>query len=153
MGRNLVFDSLDQGLAECEHLLSVGYSPMGKWTLAQICFHIRKTIEKNMAGYPAWMTILGYPLRPILRSAMLPRLLNGNSPKGIKTAGMFVPPENLDDRHELVALSECVSEFLDFKMPLHAHPGFGAMDHSQFHKFHAAHLAHHLNFLAPNSGS
>jgi hypothetical protein len=100
-----------------------------------------------MNGYPTWMTVLGYPLRPLLRKFMLPYLLSGNSPSGVKTARMFVPPVDLDDTAEVHAYSQCVARFLSCEGQLHPHPGFGKMDHEGFNMFHAAHAAHHLSFL------
>lgn len=148
--RKLLFTDLNQVIGEAESLLSSGYSMAGRWTLGQICNHMRTTIEANMDGYPKWMLILGYPIRPILHWLVMPQFLKGNSPKGIKTAGMFVPPENLDDAEEVQRLKQCVSRFLSSNQPLHAHPGFGKMSKDGFEKFHAAHSAHHLGFLIPN---
>jgi hypothetical protein len=101
-----------------------------------------------MKGYPTWMTVLGYPLRPFLRKLMLPRLLSGNSPTGIRTAPMFVPQSDVDDTFEVTAFSQCVTDFLNDDGPLHPHPGFGKMSREEFNSFHAAHAAHHLSFLA-----
>ena len=64
-----------------------------------------------MNGYPGWMVLLGLPMRPILRRFVLPRLLEGNSVQGVRTAGMFVQPENLDDSSELEKFENCVTEF------------------------------------------
>lgn len=119
----------------------------GNWTLGQICHHLRGTIEANLKGYPNWMVLLGYPLRPFLRRFMLPRLLSGNSPTGVKTARMFVPPSDLDDCNEVKEFTQCVSQFLAHRGQLYAHPGFGRMSCQEFNKFHAAHAAHHLSFL------
>ena len=102
-----------------------------------------------MRGYPAWMTVLGYPLRPFLRRLMLPKLLAGNSPSGVRTAGLFMPPGGLEDAAEVGRLKACVTSFLESSLPLHAHPGFGKMTLEEFHHFHAAHAAHHLSFLHP----
>ncbi|NNJ27324.1 DUF1569 domain-containing protein [Alienimonas chondri] len=148
MRRALQFDRLDDCVAECRSLLRTGYLQNGNWTLAQICRHLRLTIEANLRGYPAWMTVLGFPLRPVLRRWMLPRLLAGDSPSGVKTAGMFVPDSALNDADEVDALSRCVEQFLAHSGDLHAHPGFGRMTHEEFGRFHAAHAAHHLSFLA-----
>ena len=82
--RKLSLDYLEDVILECERLLRTKYVSNGNWTLGQICQHLRLTIEANMNGYPGWMTIPGYPLRPFLRRFMLPRLLSGNSPAGIK---------------------------------------------------------------------
>ncbi|PQO47113.1 hypothetical protein C5Y93_05630 [Blastopirellula marina] len=149
--RPLKLERLPDVVAECERLLQSGYTKSGNWTLAQICRHLRLTIESNMDGYPVWMTVLGYPLRPILRRFALPKLLMGNSPKGVPTAGMFVPPGDLDDGVEVGRLKECVTRFVESSAPLHGHPGFGNMTHDQFNQFHAAHAAHHLGFLQPHS--
>lgn len=153
MLRNLKFECLNQAVIESESLLSKGYSKSGNWSLAQICYHLRVSIEKNMTGYPAWMVILGYPLRPILRRFALQKLLAGDSPAGVPTAGIFVPPDNLDDASEVDQFKACVTTFLESKQPMHAHPGFGAMSNDKFNHFHAAHAAHHLSFLQPRNST
>ncbi len=147
MRRALEFDRLSNAVDECERLLESGYVRNGNWSLGQICQHMRLTIEANMNGYPKWMTILGFPLRPILSRFALPKLLAGQSPKGIKTAPMFVPPTDVDDVQEVEAFSKCVQRFLADDGELHPHPGFGSMSREKFEKFHAAHMAHHLGFL------
>lgn len=149
MRRDLRLETLDAVLEECESLMSTGYERHGNWSLGQMCNHMRLTMESNMHGYPAWMSILGLPLRPILRRVALPRLLRGNSIKGVKTAGMFVPSDALDDAEELRKFRECIHAFVSTTSPLHPHPGFGRMSHEEFERFHAAHSAHHLAFLTP----
>ena len=149
MRRELICQSLDQVVAEMESLLATGYQKQGNWSLAQICCHLRMTIESNMHGYPRWMVVLGYPLRPILRWLALPKLLRGHSPNGIPTAGMFVPAANLDDQKEFEEFVGCVERFRQFDKSLSPHPGFGRMSKSEFDQFHAAHGAHHLGFLQP----
>tara|TARA_R110002020_G_scaffold150656_1_gene327477 strand:+ start:1058 stop:1540 length:483 start_codon:yes stop_codon:yes gene_type:complete len=149
MRRQIHFEQLDEAIEECEGLLRTGYTKSGNWSLGQICCHIRLTIERNMDGYPRWMTILGIPLRPILRWLMLPRLLAGKSPNGVQTAGIFIPPNQLDDNVEVGRLKECVTAFLNSTNSMHAHPGFGSLSNDEFNRFHAAHLAHHLSFLHP----
>lgn len=148
MRRELTLDTLDAVLQECDKLLSDGYKRNGRWSLGQMCNHLRLTIESNMHGYPRWMTLLGMPLRPILKRVALPRLLKGKSINGVKTAGMFVPSEGLDDAEELRKFRECIEAFQSTDTPLHPHPGFGRMSHEQFERFHAAHSAHHLSFLS-----
>ena len=150
MRRKLELARLADVTTECESLLKGGYTPQGKWSLAQICCHMRVTIDANVDGYPLWMTVLGYPLRPFLRLWVLPSLLKGKSPKGIKTAGQFVPPNGLDDAEEVQKLIECIRRFEQAREPLHGHPGFGRMSKEKFDAFHAAHAAHHLGFLKPN---
>lgn len=147
--RELKLDRLGDALSECTRLIDSGYTQAGNWTLGQMCQHLRLTMEANMHGYPRWMTAVGMPLRPILRAFALPRILDGNSISGIRTAGMFVPPGGLDDTEQFRLFEECVREFENHAKPLHPHPGFGRMTHEEFGRFHAAHAAHHLSFLIP----
>lgn len=148
-GSRCEFANLDQVIERAEFLLTGGYEKRGNWSLAQVCCHLRLTIQSNIDGYPRWMTVLGYPLRPFLRRLLLPKLLAGNSPSGIRTAGIFVPPDDLDDAAEVEMLKQCVEKFVATQGAMHAHPGFGAMSNGEFNQFHAAHAAHHLNFLQP----
>ncbi len=149
MRRELRLQTLDDAVLECGRLLETGYQQNGNWTLGQMCRHNRLTMESNMRGYPAWMSALGLPLRPLLRRFALPRLLAGNSLNGVRTAGMYVPPAGLDDSAELERFARCVEAFQRSTSPLHAHSGFGRMSREQFDRFHAAHTAHHLSFLVP----
>ena len=147
MRRTVGINRLADAVAECERLLSTGYTKQGKWSLGQICQHIRLTIECNMTGYPTWMTVLAFPLRPILRRFGLPKLLAGRAPKGIPTAPMFVSPGSVDDAQEVEAFARCVEKFMSWEGALLPHPGFGSMSHEEFEKFHTGHMAHHLGFL------
>lgn len=83
---------------------------------------------------------------------MLDKLLRGDSPAGVKTAGIFIPPDSSDDRTEFEKYKESVQRFQGHSGPLYAHPGFGRFTHAEFEQFHAAHAAHHLGFLLPVGG-
>ena len=102
-----------------------------------------------MNGYPPWMVIFGYPLRPFLRVFVLPKLLTGQSPKGIPTARIFVPSQELDDSNECEQFKSCILTFQASTSAMHPHPGFGKLTKAEFSHFHAAHAAHHLSFLHP----
>lgn len=146
--RKLQFEKLEQAIAECRRLLDSGYQKTGNWSLANACQHVRLTIESNMQGYPWWMSMAA-PIRPFMRVFMLPKLLRGDSPKGLPTAGMFVPSGESSDREEVEAFAKCVESFLHHQGKLHPHPGFGLLPKDQFEQFHASHMAHHLGFLLP----
>lgn len=148
--RKVMLHNLDAVLDESRRLLSHGYSRNGNWSLGQICNHIRMTIDANVDGYPTWMMALGYPLRPFLRTFLLPKLLRGDSPAGIRTASRYVPPSDLDDAHEVDALKASIQRFQTSPDPLKPHPGFGQMPKETFERFHAAHASHHLSFLDDN---
>ena len=151
MRRSITFENLSEMTGEADRLLKTGYRRSGNWSLGQVCCHLRLTMQGNLDGYPSWMVMLGFPLRPILRRFALPKLLAGNSPTGVPTAGIFVPPNDVDDADEVDQLKQCVVTFLESKQPMHAHPGFGNMSAEEFARFHAAHAAHHFSFLHPRS--
>jgi hypothetical protein len=144
--RDVHLVKLNDVLTECQRLHRAGYVSNGKWSLGQICRHIRLTLDANVDGYPWWMS-LAMPIRPLLRWLFLPKLLRGDSPAGIKTASIFVPPGDLNDADEITALAESISRFFDHQGELYPHPGFGRLSPELFETFHAAHASHHLSFL------
>lgn len=150
--RPLQLVNFDQVAEHCRELLRNGYRQTGNWSLGQICRHMRLTQEAQMLGYPRWMCI-GLPLRPLLKKLLLPRLLAGDSPIGLKTAASFVPPEKLEDQAEVELYLKCIEQFQRHSGPLHPHPGFGRMTLAEAERFHAAHAAHHLRFLEPTKAS
>jgi hypothetical protein len=145
-------ETLAEAVEESERLLASGYERHGNWTLGQACRHMHLTIDASIDGYPWWMS-LAAPIRPVLKSLVLPRLMRGDSPVGVKTPGMFVPPGNLDDAEEVKLFSLSAATFTSHEGRPFPHPGFGSMDLKEFEAFHAMHAAHHFGFLAPVQAS
>ena len=146
--RQLVFKGLEEAVTECQALLDSGYQRGGNWTLAQACRHLRLTQDASINGYPPWMSLFA-PVRPLIRWLLLPRLLRGDSPAGIRTAAIFLPPEDMQDQVELNEFTKSVERFQQHTGYLYPHPGFGKLERSQLEEIHAAHAAHHLGFLLP----
>ena len=146
--RKILFADLLQAKEECERLAAAGYTRVGNWSLGQICHHLRVAQDASVEGYPTWM-LISLPLRPVLRWFMLDKLLRGDSPAGIRTAGIFVPPESSDEKVELEKFAASIERFRNHSGSLHSHPGFGRFTHEEFERFHAAHASHHLGFLLP----
>ena len=115
--RKLHFTKLDQATAESQSLLKSGYVQHGNWTLAQICRHLYLVQDASIAGYPKWMSLFAF-LRPLFRRLLLPRLMQGNSPTGIRTAGIFVPAKELDDAEEVTKFMESAQRFEAHSGPL-----------------------------------
>ncbi len=150
--RKLHFDDLSEAVKEFERLLDSGYSQLGNWSLAQMALHLRLTIDASVDGYPKWMSLFA-PIRPILRTLALPRLLRGDSTKGIPTAPMFEPKSStLEDEVEVQLLKESIERFRNHTGKFYPHPGFGLANLESLDPFHAAHCAHHLGFLVPATG-
>lgn len=146
--RRLQLETLDDVVCECRSLLADGYVQRGNWSIGQICRHLRLSQDASIDGYPRWTSLFA-PSRPIFRWFLLPRLLRGQSPAGMPTLGILVPPNNLIDETELQAFEGSVQRFLDHKGEYRPHPGFGRMDRASLEGLHAAHAAHHLGFLHP----
>ncbi|MBL4883851.1 MAG: DUF1569 domain-containing protein [Planctomycetaceae bacterium] len=148
--RPLLFTELDAAVAECHQLAESGYQQNGNWTLGQICRHLRLVQDPSIDGYPKWMSLFA-PIRPFMRRLLLPRLLGSNSPQGIPTSSVFIPPNDLDDETELLSFTNSVRRFQNHAGDFKPHPGFGKLDRRLLEQVHAAHAAHHLGFLAPQT--
>ncbi|WP_315857101.1 DUF1569 domain-containing protein [Stieleria neptunia] len=74
-------------------------------------------------------------------------MLSGDSPRGIRTAPIFVPPDNLDDAAEVDALAASVERLANHSGNFAPHPGFGRLPRDRILEIHVAHAAHHLRHL------
>jgi len=88
-------------------------------------------------------------LRPAMRRWLLPKLLSGDSPRGIRTASTFMPPGDLDDTAEVEAFSQNVAKLKAHVGEFTPHPAFGQQSREWILAIHTAHAAHHLRFLSP----
>jgi hypothetical protein len=146
--RKLNFERLEEAAVEAQSLLDSGYDRRGKWSLGQICQHLRLVQDPSVNGYPKWLSAFAF-LRPVMRRLLLPRLMKGDSPKGIPTAPLFAPANDPDDAAEVAQLAESVRRFKSHPGDYAAHPAFGRMSREDLERVHAAHAAHHLRFLEP----
>ena len=150
--RSVSLGDLNSAVGAVELLASDGYEMRGNWTLAQICQHLRLTQDASIDGYPKWMSLF-MPLRPLIRTAFLSRLLDGRSTAGIPTSSIYVPGNDLEEAAEVTAFKHSVTRFHEHEGLFHPHPGFGISDRTQLERLHAAHAAHHLGFLIPRSNA
>ena len=146
--RELHFDDLNAAAEETRLLLKRGYNRSGNWSLGQICRHLTLVQDPSVDGYPKWMSLFAF-LRPVMRRMLLPKVLSGDSPRGIRTASMFVPPAELDDVREVEAFAASVARFYAHLGVYAPHPAFGRLPREQIEEIHTAHAAHHLRFLRP----
>ena len=146
--RELHFDNLDAAVNDARVLHDGGYDALGNWTLGQICRHLRLVQDPSVNGYPKWMSMFAF-VRPAMRWWLLPKLLSGDSPRGIRTTSTFVPPADLNDAEELEAFTASVSRLQRHDGPFAPHPAFGRQPRERILEIHTAHAAHHLRFLLP----
>ncbi|TWU44744.1 hypothetical protein Poly51_57930 [Rubripirellula tenax] len=146
--RELHFDDLNAAVQEARSLLQSGYNQNGNWSLGQICRHLTLVQDPSVDGYPKWMSFFAF-LRPVMRRTLLPKVLSVDSPRGIRTASMFVPPADLDDAGEVEAFAASVDRFYAHVGDYAPHPAFGRLPRERIEQIHSAHAAHHLRFLVP----
>jgi hypothetical protein len=144
--RQLQFNNLGAAVDDARQLSASGYVRNGNWSLGQICRHLVLVQDPSIDGYPAWMSLFA-PLRPLVRRLLLPKVLSGDSPRGIRTAPMFVPPDDLEDATEVEAFATSVAHLLDHSGNFAPHPGFGRLPREKILEIHTAHAAHHLRHL------
>ncbi len=144
--RTLKFENLQAATSEVQQLLQNGYQQRGNWTLGQICRHLYLVQDPSIDGYPKWMSLFAF-MRPAMRRLLLPRLMSDDSPTGIPTSGIFVPPDDLDDETEVAGFIESIARFHAHEGGFAPHPAFGKLERQELERLHAAHAAHHLRFL------
>ncbi|MFK8111581.1 MAG: DUF1569 domain-containing protein [Rubripirellula sp.] len=150
--RELWFEDLDSAVRGARDLLASGYMRCGTWSLGQICRHLVLVQDPSVNGYPMWMSLFAF-LRPLMRRMLLPKLLGGDSPRGIRTASMFLPAEDLDDAAEVEAFAQSVARLKEHSGDYAPHPAFGRLSRERILQIHAAHASHHLRFLVPLDSS
>nr|WP_201723923.1 DUF1569 domain-containing protein [Rhodopirellula sp. SM50] len=144
--RDLKFETLGEAVDDARQLLATGYVRQGNWSLGQICRHLVLVQDPSVDGYPVWMSLFA-PLRPLMRRWLLPKVLRPDSPRGIRTAPIFVPPDNLDDAAEVDAFAASVERLANHSGIFAPHPAFGRLPRGKILEIHAAHAAHHLRHL------
>lgn len=145
--RQLQFTNLQAAVDDARQLLSKGYVRHGNWSLGRICRHLVLVQDPSVDGYPIWMSLFA-PLRPLMRRLLLPKVLSGDSPRGIRTAPMFVPPRDLNDAAEVEAFEASTMRLLSHTGDFSPHPGFGRLPREKILEIHTAHSAHHLRHLS-----
>ena len=146
--RELHFDDLNAAIEEAQSLLKSGYNHSGNWSLGQICRHLTLVQDPSVDGYPKWMSFFAF-LRPVMRRILLPKVLSDDSPRGIRTASIFVPPAELEDAGEVETFAASVARFYAHLGDYATHPAFGRLPRERIEQIHSAHAAHHLRFLTP----
>ncbi|WP_145422308.1 DUF1569 domain-containing protein [Planctomycetes bacterium K23_9] len=144
------FADLDEAVRDAQHLLESGYVRQGNWSLAQVCQHLRLVQDPSVDGYPGWMSLFAF-LRPAMRRWLLPKLLSGDSPRGIRTASLFVPADGLVDEVEVNAFAKSVARLKSYDGQYTPHPAFGRLPRARILQIHSCHAAHHLRFLIPQT--
>ncbi|HEY3789727.1 MAG TPA: DUF1569 domain-containing protein [Urbifossiella sp.] len=152
--RTLRFASLDDAVADAEHLLAMGYDKAGCWDLAQCCFHMAEWMRFPMDGFPkapAPIRLMLWMARNSIGPKLLRKYLADGMPAGKPTLPQTVPLSGGNDAAAVNGLKETVERVRTFAGPPLPSPLFGSMHRSTWVRLNCVHAAHHLSFLVPKS--
>ncbi|MBN1437621.1 MAG: DUF1569 domain-containing protein [Sedimentisphaerales bacterium] len=142
--RQLTFGNLDEVVAEIDRLHRDGYEQVGKWDLAQICWHLSFFVRGAVEGFELkapWI------IRAVLGRRMLKKILAGEAIKeGVKIPDIMRPGEGLDEAEEIAKFKELIERFKKAEK-LYPSGFFGKLTREQWEKLTLYHCAHHLGFL------
>ncbi len=147
--RQLSFSSFEEIVEDVEHLLR-GCHTTGFWSFAQICNHLRLSLDTVTDS-----------------SGKIPHSDGAEDPRVAASRGRFfrecrfpddvavpsphlVPGSGLDGADEALALLAALTRFEAAEEPFVAHPYLGVLTKTQWHRFHCIHAAHHLSFAIPD---
>jgi hypothetical protein len=152
--RKLKFNSLQDAIADAQHLARQGYSQTGQWNLAQILGHCSDWLQFPVTGYPKSpfpINALLWSMKVTMGKRMLRKIFNEESfpaaqptnPTTVKTA------DQRTDAQAIADFIKAVGAFDAHSGPWFSSPLFGQMTKTEHLNLQLIHLAHHLSFLLP----
>ena len=154
--RTLRFDTFDEVIADVRQL-ELGYTRLGKWTLAQASDHLAKFMRFSLEGFPGRR--LPRPISAVLRRVILtPAKLDRSMPAGLRTAGFLVPAPPAEGEDAKRADHDAAARLVEMCRRVKHHGGeffpspiFGNLTPATWRLVHLRHCELHLSFLVPTS--
>lgn len=144
--RALAWHTLSQAEVELERLAAaVARDSSATWSWAQTLVHAAQSIEYSMTGFPQprsalFQATLGAAAFAVFR--WRGRMTHDRT-EPIPGAPALVA--DLDAAQALARLKSAMSAFQRWQGPLKPHFAYGALDHADYTRAHAMHLADHLS--------
>ena len=127
------------GCSQCQTL--------GKWSKAQIYYHLAATFEGSVdglpPGYPRVVRLVIRPFRSLVTQRRFPPWMP--IPRAI--AGELTPPEAADCQAQYERLLRAIDRFTEHEGAFPSHPVLGPLTRSEWIGFHLRHVQHHLAFI------
>jgi len=140
--RTLEIEGVDAIMPEVDRL-TAGHATVGRWTFAQICDHLTKSINLSLDLPPA--------VEPPTREQAVYRRLFFRSRTFPEDQDLAHPSQEpgtgLEIGETVEALRNAVERLAAHDGPFAAHPVLGPMSREEWLRFHARHAAHHLSFV------
>jgi hypothetical protein len=144
----LVFNSVDDVIADVQKLRKGWEQTAGQWTLPQICWHLEIAMRTSM-------TPVQNPVETPEQTANKPRLqallAAGKITGFIPAPERAVPPADAGDA-AIDAFLATLEKYKTFPGPFAPHRLFGKMTDDEARRIALIHCAHHLSYLAPKGG-
>jgi hypothetical protein len=145
--RQLQFDTLDDMLADVEHLNKGQVNAIGNWSPGQVLGHLTIIMTGSMDGFknrPPWIIRL---LGKVMKRRILTKPMS---------AGFSLPPKALEELWPgPTEWADGVTRFREAVRRLKTEekrvpsPFMGAMTRAEWDQLHCRHAALHLSFLVP----
>lgn len=128
-------------------LVDTGHRNLGKWTTAQILFHLAAAFEGSIegigSGYPYWVRVVVRPFRWIVTRFKYPPWLP--IPKAIEYK--LLPPESAELDQQYQRLLIAIDRFGEHDEVHPPHPVLGRLSRDEWIGFHLRHCEHHFSFI------
>jgi hypothetical protein len=147
--RSLSFSSLDDILADAEHLAA--HQPIrttGNWRPAQIVEHVAVFMEWSIDGFPFRVPL---PLR-LFGRMIRKRAQRSATPSGLKAPRVImrhVPPPDYSFDDAMRSLRGTVLRVRAGKRMTQPSPLFGKLTHEEWVQIHCRHAEMHFSFMHP----
>ena len=147
--RTLSYRSLDEAMLDVERLRE-GHTTVGHWSLAQICRHL-STVMRRVVDLPA--STPHDPSQWVAEGEKRRVLESGVLPEGLPGPPEIMPNETLTEHEEAEGLRAAIAHYRASPGPAIPHRIFGRLTRAEWDRLQLIHLAHHLSFAIPATGS
>ncbi len=147
--RSLTFTSLDEALAEVEHLATTETRTTGSFSYGQILRHLAITLDivtGHITGpkIPWFMRLLG----PLIKNTVLSKPIKPGFKLPSSAQSYFWPEGDIDVHSALTHFREALARYRSTN-ELPPHPIFGRMTRDEHDLLQRGHIALHLSFVHP----
>lgn len=145
--RELNLQTINDVLAEIDHLQKTGCTPTGNWDFTQVCNHLAYFAEGSLDGYQFKVPWI---FKKLFGRRVLNRIMTQRKMKtGVFTPQRPLPAPGQDAAAAADRLRKALIRVRDHRGEFCASPFFGEMTPDQVRDLAVIHSAHHLAFLQP----
>lgn len=146
-GRNLMFASLDDALAEIDLIeANPPVEMQQEWTLYKVLVHLAQSCEYSMTGYPEMYSPLVQSISKILfNNYKNAGFMNHNLTDPVPGAPDIPDTGNLSEA--FLRLRNAIFDFQNFTSALFPHFAYGELSYEDWELAHAFHMADHFSSL------